>query len=91
MFTTMGHLFATGASDFAPPLPPSDFTSAPAHGRPSRGSCMHNAFETRSTSLSGPGIGYSPVTPDDGADLPTVAISLFVETGGAVTFVSQKG
>ena len=52
---------------------------------------MHNAFETRSTSLSGPGIDYSPVTPDDGADLPTVAISLFVETGGAVTFVSQKG
>lgn len=52
---------------------------------------MHNPFETRSTSLSGPGIDYAPVTPDDGADLPIVAISLFVETGGAVTFVSQKG
>lgn len=52
---------------------------------------MQNPFDTRSTSTAGPGIDYVPVTPDDGADLATVAISLFVETGGAVSFVSQKG
>ncbi|MEM7269698.1 MAG: hypothetical protein AAF401_10640 [Pseudomonadota bacterium] len=52
---------------------------------------MQNPFESRSTSVAGPGIDYAPVTPNDGADLQTVAISLFVETGGAVSFVSQKG
>ena len=52
---------------------------------------MQNPFETRFTSTAGPGTDYAPVTPDDGADLATVAISLFVETGGAVSFVSQKG
>ena len=52
---------------------------------------MLNPFETRSTSLAGPGIDYAPVTPDDGADLPTIAVSLYVETGGDVSFVSQKG
>ena len=31
---------------------------------------MANPFETRSTSLSGPGIDYAPVTPDDNAKVP---------------------
>ena len=31
------------------------------------------------------------MTPDDAADLPDVAISIFVESGGAVAFTSQKG
>lgn len=52
---------------------------------------MLNPFESRSTSLAGPGIDYAPVIPDDAADLPVTAISLYVETGGAVTFVSAKG
>ena len=52
---------------------------------------MSNPFETRSTSLAGPGVDYAPVAPDDGVDLPDVAISLFVENGGAVAFTSQKG
>ncbi len=52
---------------------------------------MPNPFETRSTSLAGPGVDYAPVTPDDGVDLPDVAVSLYVEGGGAVTFTSQKG
>lgn len=52
---------------------------------------MSNPFETRSTSLAGPGVDYAPVTPDDASDLTEVAVSLFVETGGAVSFVSQKG
>ena len=52
---------------------------------------MSNPFETRSTSLAGPGVDYAPVTPDDATDLPDVAISVFVESGGAVSFTSQKG
>ena len=52
---------------------------------------MPNPFETRATSLAGPGIDYAPVTPNDGADLPDTAVSLYVETGGAVAFVSEKG
>ena len=52
---------------------------------------MANPFETRSTSLAGPGVDYAPVTPDDSADLPDVAVSIYVETGGVVSFTSQKG
>ena len=52
---------------------------------------MPNPFETRSTSLTGPGVDYAPVAPDDDVDLPDVAISLFVETGGTIAFTSQKG
>ena len=52
---------------------------------------MSNPFETRSTSLTGPGVDYAPVTPSDSVDLPDVAVSLYVENGGAVAFTSQKG
>jgi len=52
---------------------------------------MPNPFETRSTSLSGPGTDYVPVTPDDQAEFADTAVALFVETGGAVAFVSQAG
>ncbi|MEL7466638.1 MAG: hypothetical protein AAFN79_21370 [Pseudomonadota bacterium] len=52
---------------------------------------MSNPFNTRSTSLAGPGVDYAPVIPNDGADLPDVAVSLYVEIGGAVVFTSQKG
>ncbi|MEM7544859.1 MAG: hypothetical protein AAF367_04915 [Pseudomonadota bacterium] len=52
---------------------------------------MPNPFDTRSTSLSGPGVDYEPVVPSDTTDLGDTAVSLFVETGGVVAFVSQKG
>jgi hypothetical protein len=52
---------------------------------------MPNPFETRSTSLSGPGTDYVPVIPDDLTDLSDTAVALYVETGGAVSFVSQRG
>lgn len=42
-------------------------------------------------SLSGPGRDYQPVTPDDGTTLPQTALALYVETGGAVRFVSVRG
>lgn len=52
---------------------------------------MTNPFSRRASSLAGPGIDYLPVTPDDAADLPDVAASLYVEGAGSVTFVSVKG
>lgn len=52
---------------------------------------MTNPFQNRSGSLVGPGHDYVPLTPSDVADLEDVAIALYVETGGTVTFVSVKG
>jgi len=52
---------------------------------------MANPFDTRSLGIAGPGLDYAPVTPDDDADLPDVAIALYVEGAGDVSFVSQKG
>lgn len=52
---------------------------------------MTNPFTRRSNGLAGPGIDYAPVTPNDSADLTDVAVSLFVETGGTITFDTVKG
>jgi hypothetical protein len=45
----------------------------------------------RAISTAGPGRDYLPVTPSDVTDLPQVAISVYVETAGAVCFVSAAG
>ncbi|MEM7667696.1 MAG: hypothetical protein AAF317_00915 [Pseudomonadota bacterium] len=52
---------------------------------------MSNPFSLRATSLNGPGIDYAPVTPSDSQPLLDVAVSLYVENGGAIVFVSEKG
>lgn len=52
---------------------------------------MTNPFSRRAATLSGPGIDYRPITPDDATDLPDVAASLYVEGAGRVAFVSVKG
>jgi|Cruoilmetagenom7_1024161.scaffolds.fasta_scaffold00125_33 hypothetical protein len=52
---------------------------------------MNNPFSARAASLQGPGTDYLPVVPDDMLELPEVAISLYAETGGAVTFISVRG
>lgn len=52
---------------------------------------MSDIFSSRTASASGPGRDYAPVTPSDVTDLPTPAISLYIETGGAVSFVSATG
>ncbi|MEM8872524.1 MAG: hypothetical protein AAGB10_09350 [Pseudomonadota bacterium] len=52
---------------------------------------MTNPFSRRASSLSGPGVDYVPVTPDDGTDLVDVAASIYAEGGGAIQFVSIKG
>ena len=52
---------------------------------------MTNPFASRAASLSGPAHDYLPVTPDDAADLSEVAVALYAETGGTVTFDSVRG
>jgi hypothetical protein len=48
-------------------------------------------FSSRTASSAGPGRDYRPVTPSDAAPLPQPAIALYVETGGAVAFISATG
>lgn len=50
-----------------------------------------NPFHSRNMNLSGPATDALPVTPDDGADLPHVAIGLYVETGGALVIDTVAG
>jgi hypothetical protein len=52
---------------------------------------MTNPFASRSVSLSGPATDIVPVSPDDGQDLPDVAVALYVETGGTVALHSVAG
>ncbi|MEL6264645.1 MAG: hypothetical protein AAFR52_03205 [Pseudomonadota bacterium] len=52
---------------------------------------MNDPFLNRATSVTGPGIDYMPVLPADGVDLETVAVALYVQSGGAVSFTSVKG
>ncbi|NSX53870.1 spike base protein, RCAP_Rcc01079 family [Parasulfitobacter algicola] len=52
---------------------------------------MSNPFKNRTLPLNGPAADMAPVVPNDGQDLPDVAVALYVENGGAVSFVSIKG
>ncbi len=52
---------------------------------------MTNPFAGRTASLQGPATDIQPVTPDDSADLPNVALALYVENGGTVSIVTVKG
>lgn len=52
---------------------------------------MTNPFENRSLSLRGPATDMAPVTPSDVAELTNVAVAIYVETGGAVSFISVAG
>ena len=52
---------------------------------------MSNPFENRSPSLRGPATDMEPILPSDLSILPNVAVSLYVETGGAVSFESVAG
>ena len=52
---------------------------------------MNNPFSSRASTLQGPGTDYLPVVPHDTDELAEVAISLYAEIGGAVTFVSVRG
>ena len=52
---------------------------------------MSNPFNTRASALSGPATDMLPVVPDDVNDMATVAIALYVETGGALSLVTADG
>ena len=52
---------------------------------------MTNPFSNRSLSLSGPTTDIVPVTPDDAANLPDVAVALYVETGGDLVIETVRG
>jgi len=50
-----------------------------------------NPFENRTLALSGPATDALPVVPSDAADLPQVAVGLYVETGGTVSVITVAG
>jgi len=52
---------------------------------------MTNPFTTRASTLAGPARDYAPITPSDTDPLPKIAVAVYVETGGAVVFVSEAG
>lgn len=52
---------------------------------------MANPFQNRALSISGPATDISPVVPDDVADLSEIAIAIYVEGGGAISFTTVSG
>ena len=52
---------------------------------------MSNPFLNRTSAPSGPARDILPVTPSDTVDLSSVAIAIYVETGGALQFVTERG
>lgn len=52
---------------------------------------MNNPFANRATPLSGPARDIAPVVPDDAAALSEVAVALYVEVGGAVSMITERG
>jgi uncharacterized protein YggE len=52
---------------------------------------MPNPFKNRVIGLSGPATDLMPIVPSDQAALAEVAVSLFVETGGALAVVTVSG
>ncbi len=51
---------------------------------------MHNPFENRTSSLSGPATDILPVTPDDVTEMTEVAIALYIETGGQLSILTAR-
>ena len=52
---------------------------------------MINPFANRAAPLSGPARDIEPVTPDDATLFPEVAVALYVETGGTLSIVTERG
>lgn len=52
---------------------------------------MNNPFKGRVASLSGPARDLFPITPSDNTDLPAMAVSLYIETGGQLSIVTAAG
>ncbi len=52
---------------------------------------MSNPFDFREASLSGPAHDIRPVLLSDSVNLPTVALALYVQTGGVLSIVTVAG
>lgn len=52
---------------------------------------MTNLFQSRSPDLGGPATDILPVTPSDTGDLTNVALALYVENRGSISFVTERG
>lgn len=52
---------------------------------------MNNPFDARLSALCGPARDCVPIVPDDTADLSQVAVSLYVEVGGAIHVETEAG
>ena len=52
---------------------------------------MSNPFDSREASLSGPAHDIQPVLLSDSVNLPTVALALYVQTGGVLSIVTVAG
>ena len=52
---------------------------------------MSNPFENRANGLAGPATDILPLTPSDSVDLTTVALALYIETGGVVSIKTEAG
>jgi len=51
---------------------------------------LNNPFENRASSLAGPATDIAPVTPDDVTEMAEIAIALFIETGGQISFQTVR-
>ena len=51
---------------------------------------MTNPFQSRSPDLGGPATDIVPVMPSDTVDLTDIALALYVEHGGIITFVTER-
>lgn len=50
-----------------------------------------NIFQNRAPSLSDPARDIFPVTPSDATDFENVAVALYIEGGGGLSFVTASG
>lgn len=51
---------------------------------------MTNPFQSRNADLSGPATDILPVVPSNSVDLAHVALALYVERGGTISFVTER-
>ncbi|MEJ2003135.1 MAG: hypothetical protein P8X51_14660 [Maritimibacter sp.] len=51
---------------------------------------MSNPFQKRVPSLNGPALDILPITPADGTDLSSVAIALYIESGGPLSILTAN-
>lgn len=51
---------------------------------------MTNPFQSRSADLIGPATDILPVVPSNSVDLAHVALALYVEHGGTISFVTER-